>query len=102
MDGRHLRDGERVLIDGQLHKISEELVWDYDLHDAAAPWHIHGAGLDATMTPEHPKRAHTNVGILASSTTQVFGTWSGSWTHGGVVVAFDSLAGFAEETHQLW
>ena len=54
------------------------------------------------MTPEHPKRAHTNVGILASSTTQVFGTWSGSWKHGGVVVAFDSLAGFAEETHQLW
>ena len=58
--------------------------------------------LDATLTPEHPKRAHTNVGILASSTTQVFGTWSGSWKHGGVVVAFDSLVGFAEETHQLW
>ncbi len=91
-----------VLIDGRLHKISEELVWDYDLRDETAPWHIHGAGLDAMMTPEYPKRAHTNVGILASSTTQVFGTWSGTWTHGSVVVAFDSLVGFAEETHQLW
>ncbi|WP_438874147.1 DUF2804 family protein [Tessaracoccus lacteus] len=46
--------------------------------------------------------ARANVGILASSTTQVFGTWSGTWTHGSVVVAFDALVGFAEETHQLW
>lgn len=91
-----------VLIGNRLHKISEELAWDYDPRDPMMPWRVRGAGLDATLTPEYPKRASTNLGVLSSRTDQVFGTWSGNFRLRGEELRFDGLPGFAEETHQLW
>lgn len=40
-----------LLVDGGLHKISENLSWDYSTTDWMAPWHIQGHSADLTFTP---------------------------------------------------
>lgn len=92
-----------VLIDGRMHKISEELTWEHDLPDWKALWRVHGGGLDATLTPAYNKESRMNLGVLASQTDQCFGTWAGSFTDfEGNVFEFAGLEGFAEEVHNRW
>ncbi|WP_029253376.1 DUF2804 domain-containing protein [Paraoerskovia marina] len=92
-----------VFVDGRLHKIGEELTWDYDPADYLAPWRVHGAGLDATLVPEHDKVSRTNLGLLSSRTDQCFGTWSGTFETGsGERIDFTGLVGWAEDVHNRW
>jgi hypothetical protein len=92
-----------MLIDGTLHKIHAELVWEYDLADWRRPWRVTGGGLDASLTPFHDKVTRTDLGVVASSTDQCFGHWSGTFsTTAGEVVAFDGIVGWAEEVHNRW
>ncbi|MDR2999312.1 MAG: DUF2804 domain-containing protein [Microbacterium sp.] len=91
------------VIDGRLHKISDELTWDYDIADWRRPWRITGGGLDATFTPVHDKVTRTNLGVLSSSTDQCFGDWSGTFrTASGEQIAFDGVFGWAEDVHNRW
>ncbi|MFC4138367.1 MULTISPECIES: DUF2804 domain-containing protein [unclassified Microbacterium] len=91
------------LVDGRLHKISAELVWDYDIADWRRPWRITGGELDATFTPGYDKRSRMNLGILSSSTDQCFGDWSGTFrTASGEHIAFDGIFGWAEDVHNRW
>jgi len=87
-----------VLVDGRLHKISEELEWTYDLADWQRPWRVIGGGLDATFSPEYDRTAATNLGIISSRTDQCFGYWSGSFGD----IAFDGIYGWAEDVHNRW
>lgn len=87
-----------ILIDGELHKISEELEWVYDLDQWRRPWRIRGGGLDATFTPSYDRKAVTNLGVLASRTDQCFGSWAGRYRD----VAFDGIYGWAEDVHNRW
>jgi len=87
-----------VVLDGTMHKISEQLVWEYDLADWRRPWRIHGGGLDATFTPFCDKRSRTELVVLASRTVQCFGVWSGTFDG----VAFEGIEGFAEDVHNRW
>lgn len=87
-----------ILVDGHLHKISEELEWSYDLADWRRPWRVTGGGLDATFTPEYDRKAATNLGIISSRTDQCFGYWSGSFGD----LAFDGIYGWAEDVHNRW
>src|SRR6478752_3016033 len=52
-----------LFVDGRLHKISEELRWDYDTSDFLRPWRIRGANLDLTFVPFYDKVTRTNLGI---------------------------------------
>ena len=45
-----------LVVDGRVHKISEELAWDYDPADWLAPWRVHGELADLTFTPFHGPR----------------------------------------------
>lgn len=87
-----------VLVDGVLHKISEELRWRYDLADWRRPWRITGGGLDATFAPEYDRHAESNLGVVSSRTDQCFGWWSGTFEG----VAFDGVYGWAEDVHNRW
>lgn len=90
-------------VDGRLHKISQELTWDYDLADWRRPWRVAGGGLEASFTPFFDKVTRTNLGVISSRTDQCFGHWSGSFAvPGGEVVAFDGIVGWAEEVHNRW
>lgn len=87
-----------ILVDGQLTKISEELRWDYRRDDWMAPWRVGGGRVDVTFHPEHVRESRTQLGVLASSTHQCFGTWSGRVGEQSV----DGVYGWAEDVHQRW
>ncbi|WP_415629903.1 DUF2804 family protein [Nocardioides dubius] len=92
-----------LVVDGRLHKISDELVWTYDTEDWLAPWRIHGHDVDLTFTPEYDKVTETDFKVISSFTHQCFGTWSGH-VHlgGGSWIVFADLFGWAEDVRQRW
>ncbi|MEV8251504.1 DUF2804 domain-containing protein [Microbacterium sp. NPDC076768] len=92
-----------VLVDGHLSKISEDLVWEYDLQRLMHPWRVHGTTADLTFTPFYEKRTHTNALLVSSRIEQSFGVWSG-WVHDdtGAQVRVDGIEGFAEEAINRW
>ncbi len=92
-----------LLVDGRLHKIGEELVWEYDRSDWMRPWRIHGERLDVTLHPFHERVARTNLLVVASETHQCFGEWEGwALTDDGERLRFDGLLGWAEEANNRW
>ncbi len=92
-----------ILVDGRLHKISEELVWTYDTERWLEPWRITGTTVDLTFTPEYDKVSATDLKAISSFTHQCFGVWSGTVTLGdGEVVRLDDVFGWAEDVHQKW
>lgn len=95
-----------LLLDGRLHKNSDELVWGYDRTDWLAPWRVHDrdrARIDLTFTPFHERVARTNLLVVAGETHQCFGTWTG-WmtTDTGERVTVDGVEGWAEEARNRW
>lgn len=92
-----------LLVDGRLHKIGDELRWDYDRGDWLAPWRIRGPRVDVTLTPFHERAARTRLGIVSNETHQCFGTLSGWATDDqGARVDLDGLVGWAEEARNRW
>ncbi|MGC3954109.1 MAG: DUF2804 family protein [Propionicimonas sp.] len=91
-----------LLVDGRLHKLSQELVWRYHPEDWLAPWQVTGEGVDLTFTPEYDKVSVTDLKLISSRTHQCFGTWSGRIELDGLTVRLADLFGWAEEVHQRW
>lgn len=91
-----------VTVDGRLHKISEELVWDYDRDDWMAPWRVWGDTVEATFTPFHLKESVTDLKLFSSRTHQCFGHWSGTVLVDGDRLSFEGLTGWAEDVHNRW
>jgi len=91
------------ILDGRLHKIRAELDWQYDIADWRRPWRIAGGGLDAVFTPVYNKTTRMDLGLVAASTDQCFGDWSGSFrTADDEVIEFEGIFGWAEEVHNRW
>lgn len=92
-----------LIVDGKLTYWPDALTWDYDRSDWYKPWHVSGPNVDATLTPIHVRDAGTNVGIIASSVHQAFGTWRGTATDAaGQEYKLDGLTGWAEEANNRW
>ena len=92
-----------LVVDGRVHKISEELSWSYDTRDWLAPWRVRGDLADLTFTPFWNHSSATNLGILAQRANQCFGHWSG-WMRddAGEPVSVDGVLGWAEDVHNRW
>lgn len=92
-----------LVVDGRLSKISEELVWEYSPGDWLAPWRVRGDAVDVAFTPEHLRRAVTNLLMVSSRTHQCFGTWRGRVRdEHGTWVPVDGLVGWAEDVRNRW
>ncbi|MBO9556206.1 DUF2804 domain-containing protein [Cellulomonas sp.] len=92
-----------LLVGTRLHKISEELVWDYDPTRWEKPWLVHGERVDLTFTPEYVKEVSTNLVAISSATHQAFGTWSGRvQDESGAWVRVADVFGWAEDVRQRW
>ncbi len=92
-----------VVVDGRLHKIAATLRWSYDRDDWLRPWRIEGEGVELRFEPFHDRVARTNLGVIASSTHQCFGTFSGWVEDGeGERMSADGLTGWAEESVNRW
>ncbi|MEV4278533.1 DUF2804 domain-containing protein [Actinoplanes xinjiangensis] len=92
-----------LFVDGRLHKIGEELRWDYDRADWLRPWRISGERVEAQFHPFHEKVARTNLAVVASETHQCFGHFTGwALTDDGTRTSLDGLVGWAEEARNRW
>ncbi len=54
------------------------------------------------LTPFHDRVARTRLGVVASSTDQCFGHWSGTVRLGGHLLDVEDLAGWGEDVHNRW
>jgi hypothetical protein len=92
-----------VVVDGRLHKISEELTWQYAVDNPRGLWRVSGERVQATLRPWHVRTARTQALVVASQTVQAFGDWSG-WALDDTDrrVSLEGLVGWAEEARQRW
>ncbi|MDP9821121.1 hypothetical protein J2S59_000930 [Nocardioides massiliensis] len=92
-----------LYVDGRLTKIHHELDWRYTPGDWLAAWEVRGEGVELTFTPEHLRRAVTDLTVFFSKTHQVFGTWAGRVRDAdGAWVEVREVYGFAEDVHNRW
>lgn len=92
-----------LFVDGRLHKIGDELDWDYDRSDWQRPWRIAGPRVEVEFTPFHVRASRTALGVLSNDTHQCFGHFSGrARTDAGDWVVLDGLTGWAEEARNRW
>lgn len=87
----------------RVHKISEELTWEYDRNDWLAPWRITGERAELILTPFHDRVSTMNLGVIAHATHQCFGTFTG-WmaADDGTSVPVDGAVGWVEDVHNRW
>lgn len=104
-DGTGLNENGLV-VDGRLHKIHDDLVWEYDTADFMKPWRVRDAAgryVDVALEPFFDRAEGVNLGLLGSRVHQCFGHWSGWIAPEGVGrVEVDGLLGWAEEFNGRW
>lgn len=95
-----------LCIDGRLHKLSEDLVWEYSPHDWLRPWRITtplSSRVDLCFEPFHERASKLDLGVLGTEVHQCFGHYSGTVvTDDGTLVAVDRVLGWAEEARMRW
>jgi hypothetical protein len=92
-----------LFVDGRLHKIHEELEWNYAPSDWLRPWRITGPRVEVDFHPFHVKTARTELGVLGNRTHQCFGRFTGrARSDEGQWIDLDGLTGWAEEVHNRW
>jgi hypothetical protein len=95
-----------LVIGGRLHKISEDLIWDYDSTDWKRPWRIRtprSPRVDLTFEPTFERASAANALVMSTAVHQCFGHWSGSVVDdGGAVVDIEDVFGWAEEARWKW
>jgi len=92
-----------LVVDGRVHKVREELAWQYDTSDWLAPWRVRGELADLRFTPFWDHASTMNLGVLAQRAHQCFGHWTGWMSNdAGEHVPVDGVLGWAEDVHNRW
>ena len=95
-----------ICVDGRLHKIHEDLRFEYDKSDYMKPWHVRSVGsdrVDLRLDPVFERVANTNLLLLKSDVHQVFGHYSGTVRDDdGGQIEIDGLVGWVEQQDARW
>lgn len=94
-----------ILLDGRLHKIMEDVLWEYDPSDDHGAWRIHSRhspAVDLTLKPRLAHRTGMNFGLVATGGVCAFGSWSGRVCVEDRTLEIDGLPGWAEEFSHRW
>ena len=94
-----------ILCNGRLHKIMEDLRWEYDAAQWRKPWRVvapHSGVLDLVLEPVAAHTPRLNLGVLATGGVCAFGRWRGRVRVAGNELAVDGLVGWAEEFAHRW
>lgn len=94
-----------ILLDGHLHKLMEDLRWDYTPGAWRRPWRVvaeHSGAVDLVLEPVHVHETRTGLGPLSSGGACAFGRWRGRVRAGGREIAVRALPGWAEEFAHRW
>jgi hypothetical protein len=104
-DGTGLTENS-LTCDGVITKLSEDVVFHYDISDYMKPWTITTKDtkrVNLTFTPFYERIAKTDVLILNSSVHQMFGSFDGTITpEGKKPINVHRLIGWAEDHHARW
>jgi hypothetical protein len=95
-----------VCVDGRLHKIGEDLVWEYDRTNFRRPWHITAprtGRVDLTFVPMIEEANRLDLRLVRSELHWVLGHFSGTVvTDTGARLEIGNLLGWAEEHQARW
>lgn len=95
-----------VVVDGTIHKICDDLTWEYDQGDFMKVWRVHdptGRKVDLEFDPFYERTDGIDLGVLFSEAHQCFGRWTGLATgDDGFRVEVEGLLGWAEEFRGRW
>jgi hypothetical protein len=93
-------------IDGRLHKIHDDLAFNYDSSDFMRPWMVRtraSGQVDLTFEPFFERVAKTDLLILKSEVHQVFGRYKGSIAAAdGTRYEISDLLGWVEQHNARW
>ena len=95
-----------LCVDGRLTKLSEDVIFKYDITDYMAPWHLRTAMTDRvnlTFTPFYERVAKTDALVITSKVHQMIGHFSGTLKPDqGEPVQVAEAIGWAEDHHARW
>lgn len=95
-----------LCIDGVLHKIGEDLAWEYDRRDFRRPWRIRAAQsgrIDIEVVPRVEESAKLNLWLVRTELHWVLGDFHGTVVADtGESVRLDGLTGWVEEHRARW
>jgi hypothetical protein len=94
-----------ILVDGRLHKIMEDVRWDYDPADWMRPWSVRAEAtgmVDLTLEPIVAHRTRTSLGLLSTGGVCCFGRWHGTIRVDGCEIRLGRFVGWAEEFAHRW
>lgn len=95
-----------LVIDNRLHKIHEDIVWEYDTKDYMKPWKLeskYSNRVSLLFTPIFERIAKTEAVIIQSSVHQMIGHFSGTVrTDEGEVIEIQNMLGWAEDHMAKW
>ena len=94
-----------ILWNGRLHKIMEDLRWEYDAAQWRKPWRVvapHSGALDLVLEPVAAHTPRLDLGVIATGGVCAFGHWRGFVRVDGRELAVKGLVGWAEEFAHRW
>jgi hypothetical protein len=94
-----------ILWNGRLHKVMEDLRFEYDPAEWRKPWRVvapHSGAIDLVLEPVAAHRPRLNLGVLRTGGVCAFGRWHGRVSAEGRELAVDGLLGWAEEFSHRW
>ena len=94
-----------ILIDGRLHKIFEDVVFDFDPTNFKRPWRIYtreSDTVDLTLNPEFERTAVSNLLLVSSSVHQMIGKFSCTIRIAGETIRVSGASGWAEDHKARW
>ncbi|MGE5404396.1 MAG: DUF2804 domain-containing protein [Candidatus Saccharibacteria bacterium] len=95
-----------IVVDGRLQKISDNVLFEYDLKNIMKPWHIKTVSSDRInllFEPVYSRVNRTNAIVLGTELYQVVGYYSGQLlTDEQETITLDRVLGSAEEHNCKW
>jgi hypothetical protein len=94
-----------ILCNGRLHKLMEDVRFEYDAARWRRPWRVwapHSGALDLVLEPVAAHTPRLDLGLLATGGVCAFGRWRGHVRVEGRELAVDGLVGWAEEFAHRW
>ncbi len=94
-----------ILWNGRLHKIMEDLRWEYDTAQWRKPWRVvapHSGAVDLVLEPVVAHTPRLQLGVIATGGVCAFGRWRGRVRVDEQEIAVEGLIGWAEEFSHRW
>ncbi len=94
-----------VVLNGVLHKIFDDVVFEYDRKNFMAPWRVRSKSsdtVDLEFVPFYQRAGKVPLLILSSKANQCFGHYTGTLRVAGHEIPVDKALGWAEEHIARW